>query len=310
MGEATGVLADMDGKRVQVNAKTVIIASGGFGGNPELLKNNPLWSDKLTISGLETNTGDGVEMAAEVGAAMDGSGTVLLSIHSYKSVRDFDALFFVVRAPQTIWLNKRGQRFCPEWHTDHAFAVFRQPDQFLYTVFDETMKNKFKAEGSGHWFADMAGMPIENLDGLLEAGNAKGDIKIANSWAEMAEWMGVPAERLEAEVAEYNAACDAGHDSVFNKDRRYLYRIDTPPFYAITARQDYHTAVGIIKINENMEVVNENDDPIGGLYAGGDTASGWTGDIYPIIISGSATAFAVNSGRIAGANAADYIQGK
>ena len=65
--------------------------------------------------------------------------------------------------------------------------------------------------------------------------------------------------------------------------------------------------VGGIKINHRMEVLNDQDTPIPGLYAGGNTAGGWQSDTYCIILAGSTLGFAVNSGRIAGENAAKYV---
>jgi len=68
--------------------------------------------------------------------------------------------------------------------------------------------------------------------------------------------------------------------------------------------------IGGIRINQHMEVFNKQDDPIPGLYAGGDAAGGWESDTYCILLPGSAFGFAINSGRIAGENAYKYVSEK
>jgi fumarate reductase flavoprotein subunit len=305
-GEITGVQAELQGESIKFKTQNVIIASGGFGANKELLKKyHPAFSDKMFYSGIRGNTGDGFLMAAEIGAAIEETNILLLSSHTYAPITSRNAASDICRAPQSIWVNKYGVRFCPEWLPDHENAVYRQPDKCLFTLFDDKFKKQYQTEKHYNSFrAAMQGqLPFGDLDKALQEGIAKGDIKIANTWVEIAQWMGVEPAVLEATVNEYNQSCDQGYDPIFNKDKRYLDPIRTPPYYAITAYQDYHSAVGNIKINHQMEVLNERDNPIPGLYAGGDTCSGWVADTYPIELSGFALAFAFNSGRIAAENA-------
>jgi fumarate reductase flavoprotein subunit len=96
---------------------------------------------------------------------------------------------------------------------------------------------------------------------------------------------------------------------MFGKERRFLVPLRTPPYYAVQCHQSFLGTIGGIKINHHMEVINQQDDPIPGLYAGGNDSGGWESDTYGLMLSGFAFGFAVNSGRIAGENAGDFVLG-
>ena len=84
----------------------------------------------------------------------------------------------------------------------------------------------------------------------------------------------------------------------------------TPPYYGLKCYQGFLGTIGGIKINHRMEVLDQQEDPIPGLYAGGNDTGGWESDTYSLILSGFAFGFAVNSGRIAGENAAKFVLGE
>ena len=132
-------------------------------------------------------------------------------------------------------------------------------------------------------------------------------IRIADSWEEIAHWMGVDPDILKSTIAEYNIVCEKGYDPVFRKDRRHLVPLQTPPYYAIKMGVDYLDTIGGIKINERMEVLDKKGIPIPGIYAAGIDTGGWVGDTYCIRTTGTTFAFAINSGRIAGENAVKKI---
>jgi NADPH-dependent glutamate synthase beta subunit-like oxidoreductase len=132
-------------------------------------------------------------------------------------------------------------------------------------------------------------------------------VRIADSLEEIAVWIGTDVDALRHTVAEYNEACDSGHDPVFAKDRRHLVPLRTPPYYAIRCGVDYLDTIGGIKINERMEVLDKHDKAIPGLYAAGIDTGGWVGDTYCIKTTGTTFAFAINSGRIAGESVFEKI---
>lgn len=139
----------------------------------------------------------------------------------------------------------------------------------------------------------------------------KGSLKISDSWDGIAEYIGCDSEVLKATIEEYNTYCAQGYDPVFAKDRRYLMPLHSPPYYAIGgSSRGILDTVGGIKINEHMEVIDKQDNPIPGIYAAGVCAGGWQAISYcGLHFSGAAVGFAVNSGRIAGENAVKFIQG-
>ena len=104
-------------------------------------------------------------------------------------------------------------------------------------------------------------------------------------------------------------ACDKGFDPLFAKDYKYMVPLRTPPYYAIKSNSDFLDTIGGIKINEHMEVLDKKDNPIPGLYAAGVAAGGWQGDTYCVILSGAASGFAINSGRIAAENTIKFSRG-
>ena len=100
------------------------------------------------------------------------------------------------------------------------------------------------------------------------------------------------------------------HDAFFVKDKQYLIPLRTPPYYALIYYPRNLGTIGGIKINYRMEVVDKEDNPIPGLYAAGQDTGGWQPETYNQILAGSAFSFAINSGRIAGENAAKIIKGE
>ena len=134
----------------------------------------------------------------------------------------------------------------------------------------------------------------------------KGSVKISDSWDGIADWIGADPKVLKSTIDEYNAACDHGYDPIFAKERVYLASLRTSPYYAIKAKADFLDTIGGIKINEHMEVLDKQDKPIQGLYAAGVTTGGWEADTYCALLSGAASGYALNSGRIAGENAVKF----
>lgn len=124
-------------------------------------------------------------------------------------------------------------------------------------------------------------------------------VKIADTWEEMAEYIGCSSEKLKDTVEEWNDFCLHGKDKLFVKKQQYMRPLLKAPFYCIQSRVAYLQTIGGIKINEHVQVVDKNDEPIPGLYAGGIDTGGWETDTYNVVLSGSTMGFSVASGRIA-----------
>ncbi len=308
-GEVCGIVAVYKDQEIKISAKSVIIGTGGYGGNRELLKKYyPDYTEDLCLHGVP-NMGDGLLMAMEIGAATEGLGILHLRgprfpTSSYLSV--------VIEEPNTLWLNKKGERFVDEaisfnW-PEAGNALNQQPDKISYTLFDEKIKTFFIEKGLIKGTAQFpSGTRMKELEKELLYNEKNDSMKISMSWEEMSRWMGIPFEVLQKSIKEYNNFCDQGFDERFGKDRRYLMPIRTLPFYGFRCVQSFHGTIGGIKINHRMEVLNQEHRPIAGLYAGGIDTGGWESETYCLTLSGSAFGFAINSGRIAGENAVNYI---
>jgi fumarate reductase flavoprotein subunit len=296
-GFISGVMAVTQEKSFEIRAKSVIIASGGFGANKALLnKLCPQYYEDMPLRGLPL-MGDGIRMAGEAGVAIDSFVPLL------KEGPRIDAnswpLGGLERDPLTVWVNLAGQRFTDEAIGAHPFesvnAVLKQPGRVCFTLVDSSVKQ-------------IIGEKVQGLDKLLQTEVAKNRVKIADSWPEIAEWIGTDPSVLLSSVEEFNEFCEKGYDALFAKERRYLRPLRVAPFYAIRGYPHFLDTLGGIKVNEKMEALTENNGPLPGLFAAGVTTGGWESESYCSDLNGSAFGYAINSGRIAGESAARFVR--
>ena len=308
-GAVEGVSVAVNDGQHKIAGKCVIIATGGYGNNNEMLKKYcPTYSEDMVHFGMPINFGEGIRMALDVGAAPEGLGLVHAIGPRYGGSNYVAA---IVVEPNTVWVNKKGQRFVDEalsfrW-PEAGNALSRQPDRICYTLFDERIKNIFVKQGvSRGWMKYPTGTKMIKLDQEIKSQLNDKEIMVADSWETIAQWMNVPLNILTNTIEEYNNSCHQGCDQIFAKDPNFLLPLSNPPYYAIKCRQGYHGTVGGIKIDEHMQVLDKNDVPISGLFAAGADTGGWEGDTYCLELSGSTLAFAIVSGRIAGKNAVKF----
>lgn len=315
-GNVEGVIAEKEDSRIFFKAKCIIIATGGYGGNKELLKQYHMGYHKNIFTVGLPHTGDGLIMAMEIGAATEGLGILQLSGPEYPGAM---AVRLMAQEPNTLWVNKRGERFTDEANTFdlslRGNAVNRQPEKITYTLVDETIKNIIQEEGLVQLphvphgsDAIQPGDRLPDLSDQLNSEAEKGKVKISETLDDIAGWMGADVRVLKDTIESYNSFCDQGHDRIFVKDPKYLLPLRTPPYYAIKCFSCFTDTMGGIKVNQRMEVLDQRDDPIKGLYGAGVCVGGWESDTYCYILSGSTLGFAFNSGRIAGENAVTYLE--
>jgi fumarate reductase flavoprotein subunit len=310
-GNLNGVLVKKARQSLKVNTRCIVIATGGFGGNKQLLHQySPAYMENINLIGLP-HKGDGIIMALEIGAAADGLGTMHMTGPGFPNSRVLTGLAI---EPNTLWVNKYGERFIDEGNGLKSFEVvnaqMRQPEMLSFTLFDAAIR-EFLAEngftkGMGSIYKATRVKAASWLK-ELEFESRKGELKMAGSWEEIAAWIGVAPGALINTINEYNDCCDHGYDPVFGKDRIYLKPLRIPPYYAMRCVPGMLGTLGGIKINERMEVIDRNDKPIPGLFAAGSDTGGWSGDTYNINLAGFTSGFAINSGRIAGENAVKFI---
>jgi fumarate reductase flavoprotein subunit len=305
-GRISGVVAiNKEGDELQINTKSVILATGGFTGNKELLKkyfpfyyDDVYWTDALPLDG------DGIQLAEEAGAYLEDYCTLIRETgYSFKTGKT--APNRAGMEPSTIWVNKKGERFVDET-TGHnnasTNALLAQPGKIGFALFDDKLIqiiiDRPSPMGAG------PGATV-NLREYFQSEDKKGEWVKIGTWDGIADWIGAEAKVLKATVEEYNSFCDKGHDGLFAKDKQYLVPLREPPFYALKFRPLMIDTVGPVRINEHMEVLDKQDKPIPGFYAAGVITSGWVG--YDYHLFGSALGYSLNSGRIAGENAVKYI---
>lgn len=337
-GKVAGVVAQTRaGEEVRIAAKTVIISTGGYGNNPEMLRRYyPHYHESMSYDGPPANTGDGILLALEAGAASAGLGS--LNLHgpssaprSSKELLDIDGatdahgrplrltLMPLCLEPDTVWVNRGGRRYIDEGYILQFFAyghaVARQPGGVSFTLLDTALVRAKEAEGiynqmAPGWFPPdtyITHIPLPGLERELRKPHET--VKVAGSWDEIAGWVSADPAVLSAAIAEYNLACDHGHDALFSKERKYLRPLRTPPFYAIKGHVHICDTIGGIKIDERMQVIDTAGAPIPGLYAAGVVTGGWEAETYDYHLTGHLVGFALNGGRIAGENAVDYLAG-
>lgn len=294
-GEVVGVMAESEGKEIAVKArKGVILTTGGFTRNKEMLKKftrQGYYCQPLGTPGLD---GDGLRMALALGADVAGICEILgipgLTLPGAVSATYAFWTFFPDMPALLINLN--GQRFVDEFafYDWKCTELLHQPENTCFSVFDDTGLQV----GAGRFVMGFS----DDLQAEIDSGLVlKGD-----SLGELAKKMGVPEAKFEETIAKWNADAETGVDSQFGRIAG-LSPLATPPFYAFQTFPTSFDNSGGLKINTNAQVVDVWGKPIPRLYAAGQVSGGVIGEHYPG--SGTALNAFMTFGRIAGKNAAN-----
>jgi fumarate reductase flavoprotein subunit len=330
--KVTGVIASAkDGSTLQITAKSVVIATGGFVGNQEMMK-DALNGVAVNSSGYNSNVGDGIKMAWDIGAADRGLSAMVTHTFTvnggdkvegnYEFMEMYQATSSVAYMPIIPWVNASGVRFANEDIVyDRALsgnAVMSQGN-FAYFLYNETLLNTLETKG-----ARAAGMrdkiamgpmpeitPMDygwkNLTEIINKMVEGGYIVKANTLEELAAQLNMDPDTLVETMNKYNEDAGKGVDTLYGKDGKHMYQMSEGPYYALKVSVNNLCTVGGIRINSKFEVVNDDPEngytPIENLYAAGADAGGIYSDHYAHTIEGAAQGWAYNSGRLAGANA-------
>ena len=311
-GKVTGVIAKdtKTGEKVTINAKNVILATGGYSFNTKMVKD--LTGIDMTPVGTPGRTGDGINMAFEVGAVGDNMGGMMMNgafmpaegeaicNGANKEVR---ALF----RQGLLYVDGTGNRFFNEeltidWPT--ASNAIARSGEWTYIVFDEKTKEEISTKGKGYpnpcGNFIQRGQHATQLDALLKANEAKGNVFIGNTIEEVAKKAGMDPATLKASCDAITKYARQGKDEQFGKDPYYLREVATGPFYVVRGKINVLTSLNGVKVNAGLQVLDKNDHVIPGLYAICHDAGGVYGDSYDLKVGeGTASSFALNSGRMA-----------
>ena len=297
-GAVVGVNAEDHGAAVTVNAKAVVIATGGYGWNADMrAEYAPDAADVWPVTS-PGSTGDGLVMATDIGADTVFKGGFI----GWKVVTPVYDQSTAIGAPiygaANLIVNENGSRFGDE-SLDYPFVYDEmQADgsDLFYFIFDSGDKET----------KDLVNNVSDTLN-VLEQAVEVGVAYKADTLEELAETVGLT--NLTETVANYNAAIEAGVDEEFGRDTATMLPIQNGPFYAMQCRKAILGTFGGLNTNITGEVVTADEEAIPGLYAAGEVANGeFFPKKYPS--SGLALGEAVLFGREAGASAAAYALGE
>lgn len=301
-GKISGVLADTKDGPLLVNCKACYIGAGGFGANYEKCKK--VWPREFNNKTMHcmcppTDTGDCIDMATAIGAAIDLEKNVWLSIAGPSHHPYSYTINAMLGAPEMVAINLNGERFLsgvkptnahknapedgkiPLPTTNPATLILgEQPKAVMYAVADrdilEMQIEKLISNPSEEVDIPIVKKVREDIAyevALDEAGAHGNHAKKADTLEELALKMDIDPKAFVATIEKYNKFCDNGLDPVFNKAPDTLKPIRKPPFYAFFGHRWSHTTHGGIVINDNTEVLDADGNVIPGLFAGGDAAS-------------------------------------
>src|SRR6266516_3260947 len=301
----SGVRIRHDGVESELRSKSVVLASGGFEANPEWRTRylGPGW-DLAKVRGSRFNTGDGIRMALDIGAAPRGNWSGCHAVQWEMNAPEFGDLsvgdqFQKHSYPFSIMINANGKRFVDEGadfrnytYAKYGRVVLEQPGQFAWQIFDQKVKHLQRDEYRIRQITKVTGNTIEEFASKLEGVNAAEFVKTVAEWNK--------AVRTDI---PFNPNIKDGRRTeglAINKSN-WANTIDQPPFegYAVTCGLTF--TFGGVRITTVGEVLNTDYHPIRGLYAAGELVGGLFYFNYP---GGSGLTSGAVFGRIAGASAA------
>ena len=283
-GKAVGIKGTgKDGHKVTINAKSVIIATGGFGANAEMVEKYKPELKGFATTNAEGAQGQGIDMATAAGAATVDMDQI--QIHPTVHIEEDGNAHLItegLRGDGAILVNTEGKRFYDEVSTRDkvSAAIIAQPEKSAWLIVDQSMVDK----------------------SAVIAGYIKSGYTVTGAtYEELAKAMGVDEATFTSTMNTWNQAVEAKSDAEFGRTS-FANPLTTAPYYAIKITPAVHHTMGGIVINPKAEVLNEKGEAISGLYAAGEVTGGVHGANR---LGGNAVADFVVFGRISGQSAAD-----
>jgi succinate dehydrogenase/fumarate reductase flavoprotein subunit len=296
-----------------VQKKAVVLATGDFSANPDMMaKYCPAYAKYFTNTKVDYDAGflekglfrgDGHLMALWAGAAWQRTfpnapliqGSRLCSNMPYGAHRG-------------LRLNRNGERFmnedCNAPYT--ALSVLREPGQVACAIWG----TNYAYDIDWHAHGSVRGSEKMSPDDVIskwEKEIAGGNAVKGQTLEEVIELLGLPCDRTLATIARYNEMCRAGYDADFHKKPKYLQEIKTGPFYGgLISQYRFFSVLGGPRTNHNMQICDENDIPIKGLYAAGSMIGDMFAGCYNFRVAGHNYCCCLTFGYLTGKHIAHF----
>ena len=299
-GTVVGVKAEGNGKAYTINAKAVILATGGYGANKDLV---PDEYEVFVYAGHAGAEGDAIKMVEPLNADLINMELINTQPNSMVLPSGLGQYcnpgVAKAYAAGGFMVNQDGVRFVNE--VTNAWDIMQEmkKNQFQFLVMDQaafdgfnagmTASNIYSMEQVEEWLKDdYAGQPV---------------LKTAATLEELAAKLNVPAEAVVAAAKSFNEVAATEGTDEFGRTIKVAQSTEGP-FYAMQMHIRYYASLGGLHVNDNMQVLNTNQEAIPNLYAAGEVIGGHQGDVY---MGGCLFAYAICSGHNAGAAAAAAI---
>ena len=282
-GVVRGVIAkNKDGDKITINAKAVILATGGFGANHKMVEKYRPELKGFSTTNHPGATGDGIILAQQVGAGL--TDIEQIQIHPTVIKKNGALISESMRARGGFLLNKNGKRFTNELLTRDVVSAneLKQPGGIAYLVVDDSIYKKNK---------------------MLRSYVSEGLMKKCDTVADVAKMIGADPKVVQASFDQYHKAFDNKKDDLFGRPEM-LIRMDQAPYFVAEVTPGIHHTMGGVKIDPQAEVLTPEKKPIPGLFAAGEVTGGVHGGNR---IGGNAVADIITFGRISANSALKYI---
>ncbi|OUO89530.1 hypothetical protein B5F40_10500 [Gordonibacter sp. An230] len=318
-GRVVGAVFQTPDGYVRIDAsKGILLATGGYQANPDMIKAlQPLVPKIVTTNGyMSENDGAGIKAAMWIGADKQAEGTAMIFNRGgvqpevsagYVLDKDgkevFPGQFSQVKLGSQPFLkvNREGRRFvnesCPYDFLDHAAS--EQTDGVWCQIFDANAKEdigRFSTLGCSNIKNTFVNTDL-TIDDYISDWEAAGVYWKADTLDELAEKLKLPADQLKQTVDRYNELYDAQYDEDYGKESYRLSAIRTPPFYGGWFGGNLLCTLDGLRINADMQVLDTENRVIDGLYAAGDCSGGMFSGNYPEYYAGVAVGRTVTFGR-------------
>jgi fumarate reductase flavoprotein subunit len=283
-GQVTGVKVNVEGTEKEVKSKAVVVTTGGYGANPEMLEAEKPELKGYVTTNSEGSTGDGIKMIEKLG----GQTVDMDQIQIHPTVQQDKGILIgeAVRGEGGILVSQEGKRFVNEMDTrDNVSAAENAlKEKSSYLIFDSGVKERVKA---------------------IDFYEKQGFVTKADSVEALAKELKIDEKTLQETVDTWNKAVADKKDTEFKRETGMDNGLEGKEFYAIKIAPGIHYTMGGVKINTKTEVLDKDGKAIPGLFAAGEVTGGLHGENR---IGGNSVGDIIVFGRESGKQSAGFVK--